>query len=345
MPLRLIEMVLPEPQVGEAKELLQGHPVADVWYDRLSKTQVLVKILVEAEQSEALMDALDGHFAVADGFRLILLPVVASLPRVEVEPEQEAAKEAPPSPQEAQRQAERVSREELYGHVADTIKVSRVYYVMVLLSTVVAAIGLLQNSVAVVIGAMVIAPLLGPNMALALATTLGDKDLAKKALKVNLGGIAAALALSVIMGGVLNVDPTIPEIAMRTRLGMGDMVLALAAGSAGSLAFTAGAPAALIGVMVAVALLPPLVTMGLLLGSAQFVLAAGALWLLLTNIISINLAGVVTFWAQGIQPTTWWEATIARRATRISIISCGALLVVLVLLILFAKRMAAWPHL
>lgn len=345
MPLRLIEMVLPERQVEEAKEVLQGHPVVDVWYDRLSESQVLVKILVEVEQSEALIDALDQHFSIAEGFRLILLPVVASLPRVEVEPEKEAKKEEPPSPQEAQRQAERVSREELYGHVADTIKVSRVYYVMVLLSTVVAAIGLLQNSVAVVIGAMVIAPLLGPNMALALATTLGDKALAKNALKVNLGGIGAALALSVLMGAFLNVDPMIPEIAMRTKLGMGDMVLALAAGSAGSLAFTTGAPVALIGVMVAVALLPPLVTMGLLLGSAHFLLAAGALWLLLTNIISINLAGVVTFWAQGIQPITWWEATIARRATRISIISCGALLVVLVLLILFAKRMAALPHL
>jgi uncharacterized membrane protein len=59
---------------------------------------------------------------------------------------------------------------------------------------------------------------------------------------------------------------------------------------------------------------------------------------LLTNIICINLAGVVTFWFQGIQPTTWWEANIAKRATRLSIISCGALLAALILLILFSKR-------
>jgi uncharacterized hydrophobic protein (TIGR00341 family) len=344
MALRLIEMVLPEPHVEEAKDLLHRHPVEDVWYDRLSESQVLIKVLIEVEQSEALIDALDQHFSLAEGFRLILLPVVASIPRVEVAPEKETKEEETPTPQEAQRQAERVSREELYSHVADTIKVSRVYYVMVLLSTIVAAIGLLENNVAVVIGAMVIAPLLGPNMALALATTLGDKTLAKNALKVNLTGIGAALAFSVLLGAFLSVDPMIPEIAGRTKLGMGDVVLALAAGSAGSLAFTTGAPVALIGVMVAVALLPPLVTMGLLLGSAHFLKAAGALWLLLTNIISINLAGVVTFWAQGIQPITWWEATIARRATRISIISCGVLLVILVLLILFSKRMAELPR-
>jgi uncharacterized hydrophobic protein (TIGR00341 family) len=209
---------------------------------------------------------------------------------------------------------------------------------MVLLSTIVAAIGLLHNNIPVIIGAMVIAPLLGPIMALALATTLGDMDLTKNSLKVNLAGIGVALLLSIVLGAFLSVDPSIPTIAARTNIGVEDVVLALAAGCAGSLAFTTGAPAILIGVMVAVALLPPLVTSGLLLGAGHFWLAAGALWLLLTNMICINLAGVVTFWAQGIQPLNWWEANIAKRATRLSIISCGALLAVLIFLIIWAKK-------
>jgi uncharacterized hydrophobic protein (TIGR00341 family) len=343
MPLRLIEMVLPESQVAEARELLQEQPLVDVWYDQLSETQVLIKILVEVENTEALLDLLEKYFSVVEGFRLIMLPVAASIPRVEAE--EKAPAEETLSPEEKQRQAERISREELYTQIADTIKVSRAYYVMVLLSTIVAAIGLLQDNVPVVIGAMVIAPLLGPNMALALATTLGDKDLAKNALKVTLAGIGAGLALSVLLGIILNVDPTIPTIMNRTQIGMGDVILALAAGSAGCLAFTTGAPATLIGVMVAVALLPPLVTLGLLLGSAHFLMAAGALWLLLTNIICINLAGVVTFWAQGIQPINWWEANIAKRATRISVISCGVLLMALIFLIMFSKKMISLPYL
>ena len=140
---------------------------------------------------------------------------------------------------------------------------------MVALSTVVAAIGLSHNSVAVIIGAMVIAPLLGPNVALSLGITLGDLSLLRQGLLTALAGIAAALALSVIIGVLLDVDPTLSEMASRTRVGLGDIVVALASGSAGALAFTTGVSATLIGVMVAVALLPPLVTSGLLLGGGH----------------------------------------------------------------------------
>jgi uncharacterized hydrophobic protein (TIGR00341 family) len=341
MPLRLIEMVLPENQVAEAKELFKEQPLVDVWYDQLSDTQVLIKVLLEVEHTEQLIDSLDKYFSVVEGFRLILLPVAASIPRIE---EEETKEEEAPSPEDQKRQAERVSREELYAQIADTIKVGRTYYIMVLLSTIVAAIGLMANNIPVVIGAMVIAPLLGPNMAMALATTLGDKELAKNSLKVSLGGIGAGLALSVLIGFIVNVEPTIPAIMARTKIGASEVILALAAGCAGTLAFTTAVPATLIGVMVAVALLPPLVTLGLLLGSAHFLLAAGALWLLLTNLICINLAGVVTFWLQGVQPLNWWEASIAKRATRISIIFFGALLIVLILLILLSKKYFTLPY-
>ena len=128
----------------------------------------------------------------------------------------------------------------------------------VVLSTLVAAIGLVRGDIAVIIGAMVIAPLLGPNVALALAVTLGDGTLAVRALKTIAAGVATAAVVSVLMGVILPVDPSVPEIASRTDASFSDLALALAAGSAGALAFTTGIPTALIGVMVAVALLPPL---------------------------------------------------------------------------------------
>ena len=71
---------------------------------------------------------------------------------------------------------------------------------MVILSTVVASIGLIKDNLAVIIGAMVIAPLLGPNIGLALATTLGDSDLGKKALKTNFTGIFIAFILALGIG-------------------------------------------------------------------------------------------------------------------------------------------------
>lgn len=209
---------------------------------------------------------------------------------------------------------------------------------MIILSSIVAAIGLLRDNVAVVIGAMVIAPLLGPNVALAFATTLGDFKLGIDALKTNVAGLFIALTLSVGMGYFLEVNPETSEIASRTQIQLYDIALALAAGCAGVLAFTSGISAALIGVMVAVALLPPLVVLGLLIGSANFLLAKEALLLLFTNIICVNLAGIATFLVQGVQPRSWWEASKAKKAARWAILIWSSFLIILITIILLAQK-------
>jgi len=314
MALRLIEMVLPEQDGMEIRALLQEHKTLEYRQIRLPDGDVLVRILLDAEQSEAVLDLLGERYAGKEGNRVVILAVEATLPRAEPEPEPEPEQ---PAPQE--KPPERISREELYEDIKDAAQCSRVYLTMVVLSTIVAAVGLYYNSVAIIIGAMVIAPLLGPNMALALATTLGDLTLLRRAFLTALAGIAVAMVLSIIIGLLLQVDPAIPEIASRDGVGLGDLVVALASGAAGALAFTTGVSAILIGVMVAVALLPPLVAFGLLLGSGHAVLAMGALSLFLMNLICVNLAGVTTFLVQGIRPATWWEKDRASKATRIAI--------------------------
>lgn len=314
MALRLIEMVLPEQDGMEIRALLQEHKTLEYRQIRLPDGDVLVRILLDAEQSEAVLDLLGERYAGKEGNRVVILTVEATLPRAEPEPEPEPEQ---PAPQE--KPPERISREELYEDIKDAAQCSRVYLTMVVLSTIVAAVGLYYNSVAIIIGAMVIAPLLGPNMALALATTLGDLTLLRRAFLTALAGIAVAMVLSMIIGLLLQVDPATPEIASRDGVGLGDLVVALASGAAGALAFTTGVSAILIGVMVAVALLPPLVAFGLLLGSGHAALAMGALSLFLMNLICVNLAGVTTFLVQGIRPATWWEKDRASKATRIAI--------------------------
>ncbi len=185
---------------------------------------------------------------------------------------------------------------------------------------------------------MVIAPLLGPNMALALATTLGDLILLRRASLTALAGIGIAMVLSVILGVILQIDPASPEISTRVGVGMGNIVVALASGAAGALAFTTGVSAILIGVMVAVALLPPLVAFGLLLGGGHPAFAMGALALFLMNLICVNLAGVGTFLLQGIRPATWWEKDRAVKATRISIVMWAVLLAALGGMILWLQK-------
>ncbi|MBN8771247.1 MAG: TIGR00341 family protein [Thiobacillus sp.] len=300
----------------EIRALLKEHKTLDYRQIRLPDGDVLVRILLDAEQSEAVLDLLGERYAGKEGNRVVILAVEATLPRAEPEPEPEPEPEQP-APQE--KPPERISREELYEDIKDAAQCSRVYLTMVVLSTIVAAVGLYYNSVAIIIGAMVIAPLLGPNMALALATTLGDLTLLRRAFLTALAGISVAMVLSTIIGVLLQVDPAIPEIASRDGVGLGDLVVALASGAAGALAFTTGVSAILIGVMVAVALLPPLVAFGLLLGSVHAALAMGALSLFLMNLICVNLAGVTTFLVQGIRPATWWEKDRASKATRIAI--------------------------
>jgi uncharacterized hydrophobic protein (TIGR00341 family) len=333
MALRLIEMVLQERDGEVVRELLKEHQVLEHRQIRLPDGAVLVRILLDAEKSEAVLDALEKVYAGEEDNRAVILPVEATLPRAEPEPA------APPGQtQPEEKSPERIGREELYEDIKDAARCSRVYLAMAVLSTVVATIGLQYNSVVIIIGAMVIAPLLGPNMATALGTTLGDVSLLRRALLTALAGIATAIALSVIIGALVNVDPALPEVASRTRVRLGDVTLALASGCAGALAFTTGVSATLIGVMVALALLPPLVTGGLLLGGGHPALGAGALSLFLVNLICVNLAGVTTFLVQGIRPASWWEKDRAAKATRIAIGLWAALLAGLLGLILLLRK-------
>jgi uncharacterized hydrophobic protein (TIGR00341 family) len=337
MALRLIEMVLPEKDGVELRALLKEHTVLEHRQLRLPDGEVLVRILLDAEQSEAVLDQLGERYASKDGTRLVVLPVEATLPRAEPEPEPETAT-APEQASSGEKPPGRIGREELYEDIKDAAQCSRVYLAMVVLSTIVAAIGLYYNSVAIIIGAMVIAPLLGPNMALALATTLGDLSLLRRALLTALAGIATTMVLAVIIGVLLDIDPASPEIASRNGVGLGDLAVALASGAAGALAFTTGVSTTLIGVMVAVALLPPLVAFGLLLGGGHAALAMGALSLFLMNLICVNLAGVTTFLVQGIRPATWWEKDRAVKASRIAIVLWAALLAGLIGMILLLRN-------
>lgn len=332
MALRMIEMVIPQGRLYQVDEVLEEHHVGERWDDHLVDEVVRVKLLVQAEETEPLLDELAKKFAVIPDFRMVLIPVEATVPRIEEPVQEDEAVEEPPRVRVG-----RVSREELYGATSETARSSRVFIAMVVLSSVVASIGILRDNVAIIIGAMVIAPLLGPNVALSLATILGDAALARKALQATATGALIAFGIAVGLGAVLTVDPTLGEISSRTDVGLGDIVLALASGSAAVLAFTSGLSAALIGVMVAVALLPPLITFGILLGSGHYELALGALLLVAANVISVNLAGVVTFAAQGVRPLTWWEEKRARTATRNAIIVWLVLLAGLAAVIVLAR--------
>ncbi len=346
MALRFIQMFLPEGQSREISELIEGHDVLGVWRDANVGNKVVLHLLVPAEQTEPIMDEFEERFGQTQGFHVVVFPIEAVLPRPKVEPYDAGA--APQSATEdsgdnAAGGGFRVSREELYNEVTESLGVDRVFLAMAALSAVVAALGLMRNDVAVIIGAMVIAPLLGPNVAMSLGVTLGDTSLLRRASLTNLAGVAAALAVALLCGLLLTVDAESPAIASRTQVDLGHIVLALGAGAAGTLAYTRGLAGAVIGVMVAVALMPPLVVFGLLLAGGKFSAAWGALLLTVVNVISINLAGTATFLFQGVRPRSWREADRAKRATQWALILWLALLALLTLIILLTNGWSPSP--
>jgi uncharacterized hydrophobic protein (TIGR00341 family) len=332
MPQRVIKIILPENHEEQALELLEHQDNLIFWLEESSGSNFVASALTDSGRSETIMDLFEKIFSSVEGFRLILFPVEASIPRTDTDGEDVSASSQDKTKTE-QKIASRISREELYSDIVDSTKLSNIFVLMTILSTVVVAIGLLKNNVAVIIGAMVIAPFLGPNVALSLSTNLADDKLGLNALKTLLSGILIVLLLSACMGYFFDTDPTIPEITTRTRANLSDIILALASGCAGVLAFTTGASSAVIGVMVAVALLPPLAVCGLLLGSWQFSEAIGAFLLFITNIICINLAGVITFLVQGVSPRDWWEADKAKKATRKAMTLWSIILAVLAVII------------
>lgn len=335
MTLRLIELVVPRKSKEEVIDVISEYKTNDILNVEMSDSLLLFKILVTTEESESILDVLEKRFSLLEEFRIFIIPIQASLPRIdEITNDDNGSKI---SDEDESIAAERISREELYANVLSVSKPTKIYFILVILSSFVASIGVLNNNVAVIIGAMVIAPLLGPNMGLSLATVLRDIDLARVALGSIIAGIGIAILISFIIGILVNFDPSIPAIALRTDVAIGTILLAFASGIAGSLAFTSDVSSALIGVMVAVALLPPLAVFGLLLGSGDYYLATGAFLLFLVNLVCINLSGVLTFYVQRIKPLHTWEAFKAYKITYLAMGIWAICLVILLILIQIRK--------
>ncbi len=327
MALKIIEAHVPEALAEEASTLL-GDLAERIWIEEGGRFERVVRAVVGAERSGTALDVL--HAGIADRGSLMVLvePLDAVLPRPLASRE--------PSRREGVSSSAAVSREEVYAAISDGAKLHRHYLSLVVLAAIVAGIGLSRDNAAAVIGAMVVAPLLGPNMAIALGIVLGDTALVRRALVTAAAGFTLSLFFSIGLGLGLDPDPATAELASRTQVGIADLVLGLAAGCAGALAFTSGAPTYLTGVMVAVALLPPTVASGMLLSAGEWTGAVSALLLAAGNVVSVTLAAILTFAWRGMRPRNWWQEERAKTSARTGIAIFVALLGLLAVIIYLA---------
>jgi uncharacterized hydrophobic protein (TIGR00271 family) len=180
------------------------------------------------------------------------------------------------------------------------------YFVLIVLSCIIATLGLLLNSGAVVIGAMLVAPLMSPILAFSLGLVLGDVRLIRLSIEAVFKGVASAIIIAVFIGVLSPFKELTGEIMARTQPTLLDLAVALASGMAGAYALARkDVSAALPGVAIAAALMPPLGTVGLGLALGDARVAGGAFLLFVTNIAAISLAGVLVFVLLGIRPQTW----------------------------------------
>jgi uncharacterized hydrophobic protein (TIGR00271 family) len=210
-------------------------------------------------------------------------------------------------------QIEREQRVDLVDSVQSSAAWTFDYIVLMVLSTVIAGIGLIQNSAAVVIGAMLVAPLMTPLLGLGLALVQGNPVLARLALRSLAYGVGVALLVGVLLGfGTGGFEEPTREMLGRGGPGLLDILVAFAGGLAA--AYASSRPsliAALPGVAIAAALVPPIATAGLSLSLGQFQLAIGALLLFGINMVTIILAAMVGLWAVGFRggkKTSRWTA-------------------------------------
>lgn len=177
---------------------------------------------------------------------------------------------------------------------------SGLFLLMNALAAVVASYGLLQDSVAVVIGAMIIALLLGPITGLALALVDGEQALLRRALLAEVSGTVLVLVIGFVIGKIHADLPLGHEITVRTAPNILDMIIALAGGAAGAYAvISPRLSASLVGVAVATALVPPLCTCGICLSRGLYHAGGGAFVLFLTNLVAIQSVTSLVLWLQG----------------------------------------------
>ena len=198
-------------------------------------------------------------------------------------------------------QLKREQRVDLVQRIQSSSKWDFDFGILICLSTLIAALGLIRDSASVVIGAMLVAPLMTPIVGAGLGLAQSNIHLVSTSLRTVLRGFATAFMIGVLIGLIF--QPTVSqEMDSRGHPNFLDLIVALVSGIAA--AYALGRPnllSALPGVAIAAALVPPLATSGMALAIFEFHLSYGSLLLFLTNIIAIILGTTITFWTVGIR--------------------------------------------
>ncbi len=326
--MKYIEVVVCAESADNLRSLAKKVKAVDIRFTTAKDQDAMqvVRLLVEDDCLQETLDALQLVLGAQPTARITVLAVEVALPK------------AADTDKKAEENPQKIARESLYEEVSKGAKLDDNFFILLILSSIVAMIGLLENNVAVIVGAMVIAPLLGPNLALSLGAALGDTALLWRALRALLIGLVIPIAFAAGFAFFWSAPLDSVEILTRTSVNSATLLLALASGAAAALSLTSGVSGVLVGVMVAVALLPPAVVLGMMMGDGRWEQASSAALLLAINVVAVNFSSKIVFLYKGIRPRTWFEKAQANKAMAAYLWFWGILLVLLFALILLRTK-------
>ena len=215
----------------------------------------------------------------------------------------------------------RISRAELKTRANDLLPTRLTFFTMTAVSAIVATAGVLMDSAAVVVGSMVIAPLVGPALSASVGTVIDDHDLRRTGIRWQLLGVILAVVSATVFALILRYANLVPPGIAITDISQVDerltpdflaLAIAIGAGVAGALSLSTGVSAALVGVMIAVALIPPAAVIGIGIAWGMPMVVLGSSILLILNVLAINLAALGVFWNLGYRPSSWFRVDVVK---------------------------------
>jgi uncharacterized hydrophobic protein (TIGR00341 family) len=307
--MRQIKVMVPDESLDEVRAVLDDESI-DYVVTRSATTEerVLVEFPVPTQAVEYILDELRGTGVDDSRYTVITATETAKTANFhELEDRFVAGPEEDDS----------VAPEEIRGKALGMHRDNLTYYGLTLLSTIVATSGLLLDSPAVVVGAMVIAPQVGSALISGVGIVLDDRRMLAVGFRSQVLGFALAIGGAAAFGFLLKrggfvssllAVSNVSQVASRVSPGLLTLAVAICAGAAGALALATALPVSLVGVMIAAALVPAAAAVGIGLAWGAPHIALGAGLLLLVNAVAVNLSAFVVLWYLGYRPPDWAAA-------------------------------------
>ncbi|QZP39783.1 TIGR00341 family protein [Halobaculum magnesiiphilum] len=302
--MRLVRTLVSADAVEEVEAILDGYDIDHVVVREASDREdaVLVEFPVPTQAVETVLDELRDIGDGEDAYTVVASAESVFAPHVD---ELEARFVTGTEENDA------IATEEVRATALDLTPSPLTYYSMTALSALVATAGLLLDSAAIVVGSMVIAPLVGSALTASVGTVLDERDMLWEGLKTQLLGLVLAIAAATAFGAALRYATVLPpalnvtttqQIAGRVSPGLLSIVVGACAGAAGAFGLATGVSVALVGVMVAAALVPAAAAVGVGIAWGVPGVAVGAFLLLVLNVVAIHLSAAAVLWYLGYRP-------------------------------------------